>query len=241
MTTLFFSDQITGDKGLLSPEESVHCLKVLRHKKGDIISVTDGQGNIYNAEITIENFRECSFRITGRQILPFTKNYKVHIAISPLKNQGRLEWFFEKAAEIGVDTITPVICERTERKSFNRLRIHKILVSAIMQAGIPWLPELLPARTFSEFAGSLPLAENGNPDVARLIGYCEGDSRAKVSDVYKKGSDVVFMIGPEGDFTSTEIEIAKKFRFVPVILGNTRLRTETAGIMACATISILNL
>ena len=238
--TLFFCDNISDDTGILSPAESAHCLKVMRQRQGDVINVTDGRGNIYFAEITVAVTSGCAFRITGRHTGTPARNYKVHIAISPVKNTGRFEWFLEKASEIGVDTITPLICERTERPGLNIDRMHKILVSSVKQAGVPWLPQLYEATAFSDFITSLAGNERDMPRAVRLIGYCEGNNRAKITEVYRKGSDVIFMVGPEGDFSKAEVESAADKGFIAVTLGNTRLRTETAGIMACAAISILN-
>lgn len=238
--TLFFCENIIGNNGILSPGESVHCLKVMRHRQGDVINVTDGRGNIYYAEITFALTSGCAFRITGRHTVTMTRNYNVHIAISPVKNTGRFEWFLEKASEIGVDTITPLICERTERPGFNSERMRKILVSSVKQAGVPWLPQLMDATEFSVFITSLTGNDRDIPAAVRLIGYCEGNSRVKITEVYRKGSDVIFMVGPEGDFSKAEVEAAMNKGFTPVTLGNTRLRTETAGIMACAAISVLN-
>ena len=242
---LFFCENIENNRGTFSPEESAHCIRVLRYRKGDEINVTDGKGSIFTAVVKTEDNSGCIFEVTGVVESIKKRDYRLHIGISPVKNMGRFEWFLEKVTEIGIDVITPVICTRTERPGINSERMRKILISSVKQALVPVLPVLEEAMDFKNFVLEIrkrygdPGTLNSN-SLLKLIGYCNEKHRLPLSHLYKAGSDVVFLIGPEGDFTSDEVTFSMDNGFIAVTLGDTRLRTETAGIVACTAISILN-
>jgi len=163
------------------------------------------------------------------------RDYRVHVAISPLKNNDRFEWFIEKAVEIGIDEITPLICSRTEKNRIKRERLDNLILSAMKQSVKAYLPILNEPVTVDEFTGN---SYSGR----KLIAHCNNEiSREPVNDAIRKGEDVVIMIGPEGDFTPEEVRKAAKAGFVSVHFGNSRLRTETAGVMACCSVYLTNL
>jgi 16S rRNA (uracil1498-N3)-methyltransferase len=229
---LFYANDIVSDYYNLTGEEARHCLKVLRLKKNDTVNLTDGKGNLYTALVDDINQKECSLKINGRsteeKFVPV-----IHIAVSPTKSIERFEWFLEKATEIGVGIITPLICERTERMVLKQERLRKIMISAMKQSFRAWLPELREAIRFDKL---IALAE----EQSKLIAVCEGSNRKMMKEANSKGSNVIILIGPEGDFTKNEIENAIDADFSPVSLGNSRLRTETAAIVACQTLNFLN-
>ncbi len=227
---LFYSALIENDRFRLPEDEARHMLKVLRHRTGDEIMVTDGKGNLYRTTIESIDQKNCVLRIESRQSY-HTAGYKLHLAVAPTKNAERFEWFLEKATEIGVDTITPILCQRSERKTMREDRFQKVLVAAMKQSLKFTLPVLNPAQNFSEliqFAGA----------TQRFI--CTMDATSTLAGEYQKGKDCLILIGPEGDFSGDEIQLAVSKGFLPVSLGESRMRTETAAIMACSAISVLN-
>jgi 16S rRNA (uracil1498-N3)-methyltransferase len=231
---IFYAPGISGNSWVLDENESKHCVRVLRMTVGTPVKLIDGKGNLYEGVIIIADQKKCQIAVNNI-ICDFEKrNYRLHIAISPLKNTERFEWFVEKSVEIGIDEITPIICRNTEKKSIKLERINGIIFSAMKQslkAGITVLNEPVSFADFikKDFTGE------------RLIAHCNPDQeRLKIDNVYVKGNEVVIMIGPEGDFSIDEISVATKAGFKPVHLGNSRLRTETAGIAACHSIYFLN-
>ena len=218
-----------------SAEESKHSLKVLRLKKNDELQLIDGKGNLFYAKITDVTSGRCSVSIE-KKIAGFNKrNYYIHIAIAPTKNIDRFEWFVEKSTEIGIDEITPLLCSHSERKTIKSERLERVVISAMKQSVIAKKPVLNEMTTFAEFIES-----SGNMNGMKLIAHCSEGERKNPSDVYHPGLNALILIGPEGDFTTDEIQLALKSSFSPVTLGINRLRTETAGVVACHTISILN-
>lgn len=218
---------------VLPEDESQHAVKVLRLQIGDEISVVDGVGGFYKAQITNPHPKHCGFGIIYSQLEFGKRDYKLHIAIAPTKNIDRLEWFIEKATEIGVDEITPIVCRFSERKIVKEERLEKIIVSAAKQSLKAYFPKLNPLCTFDQLMKNHKASQ-------KFIAHCyEDDKRLFQTEITKK-SDVLILIGPEGDFSIEEVQKAISLGFVPVSLGNSRLRTETAGVVACHTVAIMN-
>jgi 16S rRNA (uracil1498-N3)-methyltransferase len=231
---IFYSPDIAGKEYTLDEGESWHCVRVLRMKSGTAVRLIDGKGNLYEAVIAIADPRKCSLAITGI-IRDFeTRNYKLHIAISPLKNYERFEWFIEKSVEIGVDEITPLICSNTEKPGIKRERVNNLIISAMKQSLKSTLTVLNEPCRFDDFIVSRQYSN-------RMIAHCSNETgKSRIGEVYSKGNDAVLLIGPEGDFSATEIKDAVAQGFVPVHLGKSRLRSETAGIAACYSIYYIN-
>lgn len=223
---LFYNPELSADSQLFSfdKEESRHIVKVLRKKEGDILYVTNGKGDLFETEISIASDNKCTVKINASEHSKPSEK-KLHIAIAPTKMNERLEWFLEKATEIGIEEITPVFCERSERKQVKLDRMEKILVSAMKQSGQYHLPKLNEAVTFKQFIGQ-------KSEEVKAIAHCLPDDKKEIRDIIKNGESLRILIGPEGDFTEKEIALALAENFIPVSLGNTRLRTETAGIYA---------
>ena len=215
---------------ILTKEESKHVIKVLRKKEGDILNFTDGKGMLYKAKITSTEIKKCKLQIINNKQKLKQHNYHLHIAIAPTKNIDRFEWFLEKATEIGIDEITPIICNRSERKSIKIERCQRILISAIKQSLKYHLPKLNQAISLNDF---LKLNINGS----KYIAHCENEKKSNLKNIQKE-RDSLILIGPEGDFTTNEIRTALKKQFKAISLGTSRLRTETAGIIATHTINI---
>ena len=215
---------------ILKPEESKHVTKVLRKKEGDILNFTDGKGGFYKAEITVADTRKCRLEIVNIDHKDKKHNYHLHIAIAPTKNMDRFEWFLEKATEIGIDEITPIICSHSERKVIKTERGNRILLSAMKQSLKFHLPKLNEAITFKEF---LTQDFEGN----KYIAHCEQGEKIELS-AEEKAKKTTILIGPEGDFSASEIEIALQNQFKAVSLGTSRLRTETAGLVTVHTINL---
>ena len=216
---------------ILSPEESKHATKVLRKKEGDILNFTDGKGNFYKAEITLADSRKCRLQIVSSKQKEKQHNYHLHIAIAPTKNMDRFEWFLEKATEIGIDEITPIICSRSERKVIKTERCNKILLSAMKQSLKFHLPKLNKAISLTDFIKQ-------DLKGAKYIAHCEDGEKNELKTV-SKAEKTLILIGPEGDFSPKEIELVLQNHFKAVSLGTSRLRTETAGIVAVHTINMI--
>jgi 16S rRNA (uracil1498-N3)-methyltransferase len=217
----------------LNKEESMHCVRVLRLKENDIIHITDGLGNLHKAEIIEALPRACSVRIVETKTNFEQRDYYLHIAIAPTKNIARVEWFLEKATEMGIDEITPIICDNSERKTINKDRLEKILISAMKQSLKAFLPKLNNITTFNQFI-------SGISEKNKLICYCQQDDRKFIKQAYKPKESVLILIGPEGDFSEKEVEMALKNNYHKITLGKQRLRTETAALYAVQSIHLLN-
>lgn len=231
---LFFNSNIkTSDTFFqFDKEESKHIIKVLRKKTGDSIHITNGNGNLFHSKITVESEKKCEVQIqTIDQFEP--KKYKLHIAIAPTKMNDRFEWFLEKATEIGVDEISPIICEHSERKVYKTDRAEKILQAAMKQSNQFFLPKINTPISFSEFI-------KNTTDGEKFIAHCEENQKDSFKSRCQPNQNILILIGPEGDFSSKEINLALKNNFIPVSLGNTRLRTETAGVVASHTVALIN-
>ena len=218
------------DEIILNAEESKHATKVLRKKEGDILNFTDGKGAFYKAEITFADIRKCRLKVVSTEQKEKQHNYHLHIAIAPTKNMDRFEWFLEKATEIGIDEITPIICSRSERKVIKTERCNRILLSAMKQSLKFHVPKLNEAISLNDFIKQ-------DYEVTKYIAHCE-DGKKKELKTVNKTEKTLILIGPEGDFTQKEIDLVLQNKFKEVSLGTSRLRTETAGIVAAHTINI---
>lgn len=230
---LFYTRSESKEVLNLEQEDSRHCLKVLRNTVNDRIRVTDGKGSLFEAVITDVSGGLVKARVIETRVLPPPRSYRLHVAIAPTKNPERFEWFLEKSAEIGIDEITPLICERSERKGIRQDRLERILLSAVKQSLSPWIPVLNQAIGFKDF---MDMPASG----ARLIPTCDNSPVREFHTALPKGNDVLVLIGPEGDFTAAELSSAIDRGFVPVSLGDSRLRTETAGVYVTAAVNLLN-
>ena len=213
-------------------EESKHIIKVLRKVKKDILLITNGKGYIYKGEVISENPNKCGIKIVSeskQEDFP----YQLHLAVAPTKLNDRFEWFLEKATEIGVTEITPILCNRSERKKINEERFEKIIISAMKQSLKAQLPQLNSLTDFSDFVNREDFVS-----YTKCIAHCVESEKQPLFETIKKQSKVLVMIGPEGDFSENEITLAQKNHFIPVSLGNSRLRTETAAIVACHTVQL---
>jgi len=215
------------------PDESKHMVRVLRKSEGDIVHITNGKGYLFEAEILEADQKRCKARIiSNRKSIP--KRYKLHMVVAPTKMNDRYEWFLEKATEIGVDEITPIICDHSERKTIKLERMERVLQSAMKQSLQTVLPQLNPPILCREFLGS---------DVStglKFIAHCQEGDKMELKRKVIADNDTTILIGPEGDFSDEEIDLAKEKGYVPISLGRNRLRTETAAIVACATVAIIN-
>lgn len=230
---LFFTPDIKSNTYILPEDESKHIIRVLRLQSGDIINLTDGKGNLYTATIASDHPKRCELIVTDVVSEYGKKDYSVSIAIAPTKNIDRFEWFLEKSTEIGIDHIYPIICSRSERKVIKHDRSNRVITSAMKQSLKAYHPVLHEQMDFKKFM------KISYPDV-RLIAHCGDDERKLLKNEIKPGGESIILIGPEGDFTDAELEMAVQNGFKPVSLGDSRLRTETAGIFACNTAAIIN-
>lgn len=221
--------EVTFDK-----EESRHIIKVLRMKEGDSFKITNGKGCFFNAEIVNANPKGCLVKILSEETqLPLP--YQLHLAVAPTKLNDRYEWFLEKATEIGVSEITPIICDHSERKVIKEERYEKILQSAMKQSLKAYLPVLNPAVSLKDF-----LRTKNESDSLKFIAHCEETDKKSLKSLLLPKKNTTILIGPEGDFSSEEIDLAIKSGFLPVALGESRLRTETAAVVACHSVAFVN-
>lgn len=231
---LFFNPNIDENTESFSfdKEESRHIIKVLRKKDSDILHVTNGFGLLFETQITLASDNKCTVEVLSITNAEKPK-FHLHLAVAPTKMNDRFEWFLEKATEIGIQEITPIFCDRSERKVINRDRFEKIILSAMKQCNETFLPKLNEAISFKEFVKQ---QKNG----LQLIAHCEETDKKSLKEVLKPNEDVTILIGPEGDFSEKEIALALENNYKPVTLGNTRLRTETAAVVACHSVVFFN-
>jgi len=229
---IFFTQNIEGKYYQFSEEDSKHCIKVLRLGLNDTVHLTDGNGFLYRCKIIDEHPKHCKVEIreTIKKHKPRT-NY-IHIAIAPTKSIDRFEWFIEKVTEIGIDEITPILTTRSERKTIRLDRTEKVIIAAMKQSLKAFKPKLNPVTKVKnliekEFTGT------------KCIAHCEPIDKISLKEIQIKNHEILVLIGPEGDFTPEEIEMARKAGFEEINLSNSRLRTETAGIVACNTINVI--
>lgn len=230
---LFYSPDINDNIYTLSEEESKHCIRVLRLKIGDSIHLTDGKGNLFETRIKNDHPKKCELLVIDIQKNLGKRDYILHMAVAPTKNINRFEWFLEKATEIGIDEFTPLICERSERKEVKRERLNKVITAAMKQSLKAYHPMLNEAIKFKDFIKQDFQGE-------KFIAYCNENHMDQLKSIYQKGKNALLLIGPEGDFSPREIELAMEAGFKPVSLGSSRLRTETAALVACHTVNLLN-
>jgi len=230
---LFYTPSISNESiQYLDETESKHAIRVLRLKENDFIQLVDGKGTFYEAKITNAQPKKCAFEIqhTKRETEP---TQKLHIAIAPTKNNDRLEWFVEKCTEMGIQEITPILTQHSERKKLKEERLVKTAIAAMKQSLKATLPQVNPLTSFKTIVET-PF--NGK----KYIAHCYEEHKKLLKTNYSVGENALILIGPEGDFSKEEVELAIKNNFIPISLGNNRLRTETAGIVACHTINLLN-
>lgn len=231
---LFYHSDIspTQNSVAFDKEESKHMTKVLRKQTGDVLFVTNGKGYLFETRITQALPQKCVVEILSTSFEP-QKPFHLHLAVAPTKMNDRFEWFLEKATEIGIQEITPIICDHSERKIVKIERFEKIILAAMKQANLLYLPKINEAIPFKKF---LELPVEGQ----KFIAHCEDTTRSQLKNSVQKSTDVTLLIGPEGDFSSAEIKKALEKGYKPVTLGNTRLRTETAAIVGCHTVVMVN-
>jgi 16S rRNA (uracil1498-N3)-methyltransferase len=231
---LFFNPDLSENSTEItfSKDESKHIVKVLRKTIGDSLHITNGKGWLFEAKLMSTDIKRCMAVMTSKIQQP-KKHYQLHLAVAPTKMNDRFEWFLEKATEIGVDTITPIICDHSERKIIKIDRFEKILQSAMKQSLNCYLPKLNDAIIFKDFVQQKFIGQ-------RYIAHCHETQRKSLKHGLQAKSDVLILVGPEGDFSVKEIEMAIQNKFIPVTLGKTRLRTETAAIVACHSVAFVN-
>jgi 16S rRNA (uracil1498-N3)-methyltransferase len=230
---IFYTPDISGIRYTLDETESKHCIRVLRLEKGDEITLVDGRGGFFTAEISDPNPKRCSVTVTRSELNVGLSSYQVHVAIAPTKNIERLEWFLEKGTEIGISRITPLLCRFSERKEIKNERLEKVMVSAMKQSLKAYLPQLDPLTRFSDLIGQ-PF------EGQKFIAHCDEQHRDLLKKMILPNRPYLILIGPEGDFSSEEITQAIEAGFHTVSLGESRLRTETAGVVACHTFHLMN-
>ena len=231
---LFYNPDISENttQFTFAKEESKHIIKVLRKNIGNTLHITNGNGWLFSAEITIPNINKCVATIVSKTKQQ-KRNYNLHLAVAPTKMNDRYEWFLEKATEISIESITPIICDHSERKVIKAERYQKILQSAMKQSLSCYLPKLNEAISFKNF-----IKQDFNGEL--FIAHCEETDRKSLKTQLQAKKDITILIGPEGDFSVKEIEMALANNFIPVTLGETRLRTETAAIVACHSVAFIN-
>lgn len=230
---LFYVPNISGTEVTLDQTESKHAIRVLRLPLGAHIQIIDGNGGFYQARITDVNPKKCKLEIVNSKLEFGKKNFKLHIAIAPTKNIDRFEWFLEKCTEIGIDEITPILSEHSERKIIKPERLEKILVSAMKQSVKAYLPKLNELTTFKALIGQ-------DTEAKKYIAHCNDGEKEHLKNLVSEGEDILLFIGPEGDFSPEEVKWAKEYGFQEISLGTARLRTETAGVVACHIVNLAN-
>lgn len=235
---LFYTPDISDDSYTLSEDESRHCIRVLRLKKSDTIHLIDGKGGFYTAEITDDKPKKCLVKIVEAKKEYGKRDVYLHLAVAPTKNTERFEWFLEKATEIGINEITPIDCRHSERSVVKTERLTKVIVAAMKQSLKAYLPKLNETIPYADFIKK-------QFEGRKFIAHCNHLSTSRFSvphlkEIYSKNHNALILIGPEGDFSKEEVEAAMKNNFQEISLGSSRLRTETAAVVACSTIGIIN-
>jgi 16S rRNA (uracil1498-N3)-methyltransferase len=230
---LFYTPDISGEFYTLSEDESKHCVRVLRLVEGDAVQLVDGCGGLYVATITEANHKRCTVRVGEVQRGFGKRGYYLHLAVAPTKNTERYEWLLEKATEIGVDEITPLLCEHSERKLVKDERSLKVITAAVKQSLKAYHPQLNPMLDFAQLVSQ-------NFGGTKLIAHCHNRPKILLKNAVRAGEPTLIAIGPEGDFSLAEVELAVSCGFTEVSLGESRLRTETAGVVACHTLALAN-
>lgn len=231
---LFYNPNInqTTETFFFDKEESKHIIKVLRKKEHDILFVTNGLGVLFTTQIILASDTKCTVKIDTFELAE-TPKYEIHLAVAPTKMTDRYEWFLEKATEIGVTQITPIICEHSERKQLKTDRFEKIIQTAMKQSNQLFLPKLNEPMAFKDFINKDFIGQ-------KLIAHCEENEKKSFKEILKINENVTILIGPEGDFSAKEIKMAIENKYIQITLGKNRLRTETAAIVACNLINFMN-
>ncbi len=232
--SLFYIPGLIESEPVLNEEETRHCAKVLRKNKGDNIFITDGQGNMYEAEILAVEKKNTFLKIIDKKYDHGKRNYYLHVAIAPTKNIDRFEWFLEKATEIGIDEITPIISKNSERKVIKPERLEKIIESAMKQSFKAYKPKLNNLQKLSDFLK----IDSHIKD--KFIAHCYHAESKFLGELVKKESETLVLVGPEGDFTKDEVFSAEKIGYISASLGESRLRTETSGVFVSSIASVVN-
>lgn len=230
---IFFEPNLQPDIITFSPEESLHCARVLRLRAGQEVGITDGKGTFAIASLLEVHAKATTATILHRKNTP-ARPYRLHMAVAPTKNIDRFEWFLEKATECGIEEITPIICAQSERTVVKPERLHKILLAAMKQSQRAWLPVLHDAVKFKDFI------KKADENQHACIAHCAEGEKKPLRELYQSGSNILIMIGPEGDFSTEEIQQATQAGIKSITLGESRLRTETAALAACMGINFMN-
>jgi 16S rRNA (uracil1498-N3)-methyltransferase len=230
---IFYSPDINGIRYCLNDTESKHCRSVLRLQPDDLIYLIDGCGNFYTAKIVDLSVKKCIVDIIDVKNNYEKRNYRLHIAIAPTKSIDRFEWFLEKSTEIGIDEITPIVCEHSERQKLKIERLQKIIIAAAKQSIKAFLPAINEMTSFKNIAQQ-------KFDGRKLIAHCYENDKISLKKTLNPHENALIFIGPEGDFSKTEIRFAQQNNFTEISLGNSRLRTETAAVHACSTVCLIN-
>lgn len=230
---LFYSPEIKPGSFTFKSVESKHIIRVLRRRKGDEIILTNGRGDQFKGTITDDNPNKCLADISESKFFPNPSPVHIHIAVAPTKNISRFEWFIEKATEIGINEISPMDCDHSERIKFKVDRLEKIMISALKQSQQFWLPKLNYLTSFEDILKTKFMGQ-------KFIAYVDFENETTLKSAYQRDNDCVVLIGPEGDFSRQEVQSAISAGFTPISLGANRLRTETAALVACHTINLMN-
>lgn len=230
---LFYTNDLSGDIVQLAREESIHCVRTLRMRRGDKIELTDGCGTRAEGEVLVADAAACTVHIASRTFMGARADYRLHLAVAPTKNADRIEWLVEKAVEIGIDEITPLITHNTERTRLNRDRLQKIAVSAMKQSLHNHLPAINAETPFGDFVAR-------DYEAVKIICHGHYERPLTLAQACPAKRDAVVVVGPEGDFTPDEVAMADRCGFLPVTLGRSRLRTETAALMTVCAMSLIN-
>ena len=230
---VFYTPDIETDQYILNEDESKHCSRVLRLNLNDTVHLIDGRGGFYEAIISSVSKKNVTLSIVKKQLEYGKRNHYLHIAIAPTKNIDRLEWFLEKATEIGIDEITPIICDRSERKIVKEERLEKVITSAVKQSLTAYHPKLNPSTSYSEFVKT-------NVASQKFIAHCMAGDKVFLNQKITLHQSYTIVIGPEGDFTPNEVNLAIENNYSQLSLGSTRLRTETAALAACFETNLIN-
>lgn len=230
---VFYTSELNETMAFLPEQESGHAIRVLRLRRGDKVWITDGKGGWYEGSIEQEHPKRCIVAVHPVSAPYLKQPYRLTMAVAPTKNPERLDWFIEKAVEIGIDVFIPLITSFSERKNINHTRLEKLALAAMKQSMKAWAPEIMPMQKFEETI-ALPFAG------AKFIAHCHAGVKPFLGKLIQPGEDVFILIGPEGDFSTGEVKEAAKNGFLEVSLGHSRLRTETAAMVACHTVALRN-
>lgn len=227
----FYHPDLSQTVVTLSAEESEHCVRALRHRAGDQVLLTDGRGSVATAVIIADNPKACMVELTEVREANDKGKFRLHLAVAPTKNADRIEWLVEKCVEVGVESVSFIICEHSERKRVNLDRLNRIAISALKQCQTSWLPPMEEIG-FEDFVRKFQ-----GQEADKYIAWCDDENTRQLADEVFKHEDIVLLIGPEGDFSPAEIQMAREYNYLEIKLGHRRLRTETAGLYACMAVA----